>query len=96
MNSALPPLPISLCLYGTSECHLCDQALTQVQPFINAQICQVEHIDIVSDLDLYERYALCIPVLYNPRSQSELRWPFTALDVQQWLQNDFSQQQELT
>jgi hypothetical protein len=86
-------LPIHLKLFGTTGCHLCDDAAEQVQPFVDAQICQLESVDIVSDLTLYERYELHIPVLYNPHADDELRWPFTGPEVQQWLQQYLAQGQ---
>lgn len=86
-----PKLPMQIFLYGTSGCHLCDLALQEVQPFIDAQICYVDAVDIVSDPELYRRYELSIPVLHNPLVADELSWPFTGRDVQLWLQRAIAQ-----
>lgn len=88
MTELMPLLPIPLRLYGTSECHLCELALAHIQPFIDADICSIETVDIVNDMTIYERYAVSIPVLCNPITQSELCWPFDGPVIQLWLQHE--------
>lgn len=88
-----PILPLQIYLYGTSGCHLCDDALLQLQPFVDAKICYVKEIDIISNPQIYAQYELMIPVLYNPRTNDELPWPFNGPEVQLWLQNAIQQLQ---
>lgn len=64
-------------LLTTSGCHLCDQA----QELIRRAAPQVEIVlvDIGEDDHLIEQYGELIPVLRT--AESELRWPFSLLDV---------------
>jgi glutaredoxin len=63
---------MKLVLYSSSYCHLCEQAeALLVQMGIEA-----EHIDIVDDDDLLERYGTRIPVVKRIDNGSELGWPF--------------------
>ena len=59
-------------LYGTAACHLCDQAIAML-----AHIgCSFSYIDIVSEDDKFDHYALRIPVLRRADNGAELDWPF--------------------
>lgn len=69
-----------LVLYGTSACHLCEQALAMLQPWL-AQGITVSSVDISSDEALFERYGWLIPVLQRGDGQAELHWPFTAAQI---------------
>jgi glutaredoxin len=63
---------MKLVLYSTSYCHLCEQAEALL-----AQLgIEAEHIDIVDDDDLLERYGTRIPVVNRLDTGSELGWPF--------------------
>ncbi len=63
---------MKLILYGTTFCHLCEQAESVLQKSeVNA-----EHVDIAEDDDLLERYGTRIPVLRREDSGEELGWPF--------------------
>ena len=62
-----------LILYGTSECHLCEQAQEQVL----AAAGRPGHRDRCRrDDGLYQRYGLRIPVLRRQDTGAELDWPF--------------------
>jgi hypothetical protein len=71
-------------LYSTSACHLCEQALALLQPWL-AQGCTLQVVDISESDELFERYGLLIPVLHLERSGreragrerkcTERRWP---------------------
>lgn len=86
-----------LVLYGTSACHLCDDAkalLWEITPNIS-----FEEYDIALDDLLFDRYGVRIPVLAWVKSESigksstepsstgshevvkELCWPFSIEDV---------------
>ncbi len=69
-------------LFGTSGCHLCEQAEA-----IIAACCRVEYDLLIDNIDIAEhpqwqaKYAVRIPVLYHPDTQKELGWPFDFADV---------------
>ncbi len=68
-----------LILFGTSGCHLCEQA----EAIINACVLDnVEYVDIAEQDQWQERYEIRIPVLYHPESLKELGWPFEQADVE--------------
>ena len=75
-------------LYGTSACHLCEQAETLLEA-LNEQGVSVtyEKVDIANRDDLFERYGLLIPVLQNPQG-SELLWPFDAAVLRDFVTTD--------
>lgn len=64
-------------LFGTLGCHLCEEAETQLMPFVRAGL-QVELVDIAENEAWVEAYALRIPVLKRLDSAAELGWPFDA------------------
>jgi hypothetical protein len=66
---------LQLTLYGTSACHLCEEALAIVLPVTQALGLILNLIDIAGDDALEARYGLSIPVLSSPR-EGELCWPF--------------------
>ncbi len=72
-------------LYGTSACHLCEQAeALVVMALRNGATCSVEDIDISESDALMARYGERIPVLAHPDGR-ELSWPFSASEVAQFL-----------
>jgi hypothetical protein len=64
-----------LTLYGTSSCHLCEDALAIVLPLTQALRMTLSIVDIAGDDTLEERYGLSIPVLSSLKA-GELCWPF--------------------
>lgn len=66
-----------LVLYGTSCCHLCEQA----EAILHEAGLAAEHIDIAEDDELLERYGIRIPVLRRADNGAELGWPFDAVMV---------------
>ncbi|MCB1689331.1 MAG: glutaredoxin family protein [Halioglobus sp.] len=72
-------------LYGTSACHLCEQAegmlVTRLVAFADTGC---EQVDIAESDELFERYGLRIPVLQHPDGR-ELGWPFTDGQLQAFL-----------
>ena len=67
-------------LYGTSACHLCEQAETMLVQ----QGAKFRSVDISDSDELFERYGLTIPVLQNDNGQ-ELNWPFDEKALQGFL-----------
>jgi hypothetical protein len=71
-----------LMLFGTSGCHLCEQA----ELIVNACVPDdVEHVDIAEQEQWQELYAIRIPVLYDPKTKQELGWPFDLAQVEEFI-----------
>ncbi len=75
-------------LYGTSACHLCEDA----QAILNDMGVFYRTEDISESDALFERYGLLIPVLRH-ESGSELNWPFDAAQLRGFLQQTPGQSQ---
>ena len=74
-----------LTLYGTSACHLCEQAEGLLQGLAAVGVnLEYEKLDISESDELFERYGLLIPVLAFPGGK-ELCWPFSVEQVEQLL-----------
>jgi hypothetical protein len=68
-----------LVLYGTSACHLCEQAeALLVAALSTGDNVDYRKIDISTDDALFERYGWSIPVIARPDGK-ELNWPFDAI-----------------
>ena len=66
-------------LFGTSGCHLCEQA----EVIVNACLPDgVDYVDIAEQEQWQEQYAIRIPVLYDPVTGQELGWPFDRAEVE--------------
>jgi glutaredoxin len=68
-------------LYSTAGCHLCDQAKGIIWPLLLQYQFRLQEIDIADDDNLISKYGVSIPVLVSRNSEQELRWPFSADDV---------------
>ena len=69
-----------LILYGTSACHLCEQAAALLQ----AAGLEFEEVDISESDALFERYGVTIPVLKR-EDGVELNWPFDTASLCQFV-----------
>lgn len=75
-------------LYGTSHCHLCDEAeaiLLKIKP---VKSITWEIIDIAHDDTLIALYGLKIPVLKSLATHKELCWPFDSVAVELFIANN--------
>ena len=63
-------------LYGTSACHLCEDAETLIQAIQIKHDFILNKVDIVEDNTLMQKYALTIPVIRCIHTGHELNWPF--------------------
>ena len=72
-------------LFGTSGCHLCEQAEEVLMPLVEYGLL-VELIDIAESVEGVEIYALRIPVLRRVDTGAELDWPFEAEQIVSFLQ----------
>jgi hypothetical protein len=64
-------------LYGTSGCHLCEEAEAIISRAMKDQNIIYQRQDIVEDDNLLRQYALTIPVFKCLVTRQELNWPFT-------------------
>lgn len=71
---------MTLNLYGTSACHLCEQALAILEDVAAQVPLRWLEIDIAEDDQLMQRYGVKIPVL-QASTGAELCWPFGKADV---------------
>jgi hypothetical protein len=74
---------ISLKLYTTSNCHLCEQALEIIRQLDHFQ--SLELVEIADDDLLLTKYATRIPVLQRTDNLLELDWPFQLSDVDRFI-----------
>jgi thiol-disulfide isomerase/thioredoxin len=76
-----------LILYGTSGCHLCEEAEALLDRSLRAENSPVrfQTVDIAENPELMERYGLLIPVLRDVESGIELNWPFRPEDIRKLL-----------
>ncbi len=64
----------TITLYGTSACHLCEEACAILEPLAQRLTLSIQQIDIADSDELLRAYGLHIPVL--SAHGNELRWPF--------------------
>jgi 3'-phosphoadenosine 5'-phosphosulfate sulfotransferase (PAPS reductase)/FAD synthetase len=76
---------ISLILYSTVGCHLCELAEEQLRQAQQQFDLRWRWTEIVDSEELMERYSLRIPVVVEPASGEEMGWPFTQPELQTWL-----------
>ena len=72
-------MPMTLTLYSTQACQLCDRALEMLRSMPELRHVEFDVIDIALDEDLLNRYERLIPVLRS--SCGEIAWPFNADEV---------------
>jgi len=75
---------MTLLLFGTLGCHLCEEADIIVAACDKKNIL-IENIDIAEYEQWQDKYAIRIPVLYHPATEKELGWPFTQMQVQTFI-----------
>ncbi|MFA5372082.1 MAG: glutaredoxin family protein [Sideroxydans sp.] len=68
-------------MYGTTCCHLCEEAAVILQ---TAGV-TAKHIDIAEDDDLLRRYGTRIPVVRRLDNDTEIGWPFDKSDLRRFL-----------
>jgi len=72
---------VKFVLYGTTFCHLCEQA----EAVLKAVGVEAEHIDIAEDDALLEKYGVRIPVVKREDTDAELGWPFDEAAVRRFI-----------
>lgn len=76
-----------LVLYGRPGCHLCEEALEEVEPLCRAYRVALRVEDVDADPAWRERYGLRIPVLCGDGVELS-GWPLDRVRVQAWLAGD--------
>jgi hypothetical protein len=77
---------IRLLLFGTSGCHLCEQAEEIINDSLpNSFGVRIETIDIAEQEQLQNQYAIRIPVLYHPETEKDLGWPFDQTHIKEFI-----------
>jgi len=75
-----------LLLFGTSGCHLCEQAAEIINVAMpDDSRLTIESIDIAEFEHWQAQFAQLIPVLYHTETEKELRWPFDQLQVKNFI-----------
>jgi hypothetical protein len=72
-------MPMTLTLYSTQACQLCDRALELLGSMPELGHVELDVVDIALDDELLRRYERLIPVLRGP--EGEIAWPFNADEV---------------
>jgi hypothetical protein len=78
-------IKISLQLYSTLHCHLCEQAQNLLQQVEKEQSIIWQFIDIAEDDKLLLKYETKIPVLKREDNNTELLWPFTHQEIKTFI-----------
>lgn len=76
---------MTLYLYSTLGCHLCEKAKTILWPLLAHYQCRLSEIDVATSDELIEKYGMRIPVLACINSSRELSWPFTLQEADGFL-----------
>jgi len=74
-----------LVLFTTDCCHLCDQAVSIVDPIAMKLKVVIEVVEITDNAEWLDKYGLTIPVLSDIQAGKDLKWPFDAMDVESLL-----------
>ncbi len=74
---------LTLKLYTTSHCHLCELALELV--LLHCKACAIALVEIADNENLLSKYGTRIPVLQRTDTLAELGWPFNENDLQHFL-----------
>ncbi len=72
-------MPMTLTLYSTQACQLCDRALEMLRSMPELCHVKLDVIDIALDDELLSRYERVIPVVRS--TSGEILWPFNADEV---------------
>ena len=72
---------ITINLYTTAGCHLCDLADDILQELSNSYDLKINHTEIGDDDNLIARYGTTIPVV-KFIDNSEISWPFSVQDIE--------------
>lgn len=75
---------ITLLLYTTAGCHLCELAATILQTLSHRHQLIIIPTEISDNSELAERYGIRIPVVQFP-DNTDIGWPFDQHDIEKRL-----------
>ena len=74
-------------LFTTAGCHLCEQALKQLETLQDKGLAiDIESVDIANSDTLLAQYGTRIPVIRAAHRDHDLEWPFELAELQAFLQ----------
>ena len=76
---------ITVQLYTTLGCHLCEQALALLHALNPELNLLIEEIEIAASDELVDRYGIRIPVVTYAGSECDLGWPFNEASLKTFL-----------
>ncbi|MGZ8251733.1 MAG: glutaredoxin family protein [Methylophilaceae bacterium] len=76
---------MKLHLYGTSACHLCEEASLMLTSISTEHKLDITEIDIIENEELLQLYGTTIPVLLRPDTMQSLNWPFTPQAIRDFI-----------
>jgi hypothetical protein len=77
---------MQLLLFGTSGCHLCEQAEAIIDEYRRTDKELKIHIIDIAEQELWQYlYAVRIPVLHDPETLTDISWPFDLAAVEKFI-----------
>ena len=76
---------LNLNLYYRQQCHLCEDMLQLLQPYIDDKNIQLEMIDIDTDPKLQKKYTVLIPVLTDQDENEICHYFFDKISFEDYL-----------
>ncbi|MBB5210580.1 glutaredoxin family protein [Microbulbifer hydrolyticus] len=76
----------ALILYTTLGCSLCEKAKVEIWPQLEKFQLRLQSVDIAEDEQLSRLFGWSIPVVGLGDTDDVICWPFTASELEQWLQ----------
>jgi predicted DCC family thiol-disulfide oxidoreductase YuxK len=73
-------------LYGTSACHLCEDAEKLINSTIQDMHIIYAKIDITENDNLLQKYGLKIPVFQCLSTKQDLNWPFNEVALELFIE----------
>ncbi|MCL5255374.1 MAG: glutaredoxin family protein [Gammaproteobacteria bacterium] len=77
----------SFYLLTKEHCPLCIQAIQVIHQADIDEPIELGVVDIASDPELVDEYATLVPVLIRASDEQEMKWPFHAEKLQEFLQS---------
>ena len=77
---------MKIIFYTGPQCSLCDLADVELQQTSMFSSLVIEKVNIRTSTELYLLYGARIPVLKRADNEKEIGWPFSAADLEEFLQ----------
>lgn len=77
---------MKIIFYTGPQCSLCDLADVELQQTSMFSSLIIEKVNIRTSTELYHLYGARIPVLKRADNEKEIGWPFSAADLEEFLQ----------